>query len=104
MAIAPDIRIPSFVFFCVLGPLFFRSPLYRLVLTREISLCLQLPKANKILAHLALLVGREALSRWGGGGGPSPAPPSPAPLRGTWLGYAQPEASKKSPPSAEDRG
>jgi hypothetical protein len=63
--------------------------LYRLVLTR--SRCPQLPKANHLLAHLALLVGpaRDPLPspaqqlrkiRWGGGV-PPPAPP-PAPLRG----------------------
>jgi hypothetical protein len=41
---------------CVLGPLFFRSSLYQLVLTR--SRCPQLPKANNFLAYLALLAGQ----------------------------------------------
>jgi hypothetical protein len=90
MAIAADIRIPLFVFFCVLGPLFFRSPLYRLVLTRS-RCALQLPKANQLLAHLALLVGPEALAlpptqqlrknrRGGGGADPPPARHLPAGL------------------------
>ena len=81
MAIAPAIRIPS-LFFLRLGSLVFQVAALSARLD-EISLCLQLPKANKILAHLALLVGREALSRpataqksLGRGG-------SPAPLRGT---------------------
>jgi hypothetical protein len=78
---------------------------------------LQGDKANKFLARLALLVGREALSRPATAQKPlgrrgratPPCPPPPAPLAARhlpWLGYAhwQPEASKKSPPSAEDRG
>jgi hypothetical protein len=91
--------------------------LYRLVLTR--SRWPELAKANHFLAHLALLVGPEALSRpataqnslgrgrspplrpppppplrWGGGGGgPPPPPPPPAPPPPPRLGYAQPESS-----------
>jgi hypothetical protein len=64
--------------------------LFRLVLTR--SHCPQLPKVNQFLAHLALLVGPEALSRpttaqnsLGRGRSPPCAPP-PAPLRGALAG------------------
>jgi hypothetical protein len=51
---------PHFLVMCVLGPLFFRSSLYQLVLTG--SRCPQLPKANHFLAYSALLAGPEALS------------------------------------------
>jgi hypothetical protein len=60
--------------------------LYRLVLNR--SRCAQLRKANHFLAHLALLVGPEALSRpataqnsLGRGRPPPCAPPSAAARR-----------------------
>ena len=94
---------------CVLGPLFFRSPLYRLVLTRSrcASSCPKRtnfgpfgppdrPKGPLSPSNCAKFAGAE--------GADPPLRPPPAPLRGTWLGYAQPEAPKKSPPSAEDRG
>jgi hypothetical protein len=61
MAIAADIRIPLFGFLR-LGSLVLQVAALSARLD-EISLCLQLPKANKILAYLALLVGPEALSR-----------------------------------------
>jgi hypothetical protein len=71
--------------------------LYRLVLTR--SRWPELAKANHFLAHLALMVGPEALSRPAtaqnslGRGRPPPLRLPPAPLRGARLGYAQPESS-----------
>jgi hypothetical protein len=85
---------PHLFFMCVLGPLFFRSSLYQLVLTR--SRCPQLPKANHFLAYLALLAGPEALSR------PVTAQNSLGRGRSLrrcaapWLGYAPPTKPKKS--------
>jgi hypothetical protein len=61
IAIAADIRIP-FKFFLRLGSLVLQVAAL-LARLDKISLCLQLPKANQLLAHLALLVGPEALSR-----------------------------------------
>jgi hypothetical protein len=65
--------------------------LFRLVLTR--SRPPESPKATHVLAHLALLVGPEALSHpataqksLGRGGWTPPCAPPPAPLRGTWAG------------------
>jgi hypothetical protein len=72
--------------------------LYQLVLTR--SRAAECRKANHFLAHLALLVGPETLSR------PATAqnslergrpPPLRPPLRryaAPWLGYAQPKTPK----------
>jgi hypothetical protein len=81
--------------------------LYRLVLTR--SRAAECRKANHFLAHLALLVGPEALSRpattqnsLGGGGGGPPPPPPPPPRPPAPHGWATP--SRKAPPSAEDIG
>jgi hypothetical protein len=65
LATSPQMRVflgsPHLRFMCVLGPLFFRSSLYQLVLMR--SRCPQLSKANHFLAYSALLAGLEALSR-----------------------------------------
>jgi hypothetical protein len=95
---------PHLLFMCVLGPLFFRSLLFhQLVLAG--SRCPQLPKANQLLAYLALLAGPEALSRPAtaqnslGRGRPPPYPPPPAPLRGALTGLRPAcEAPKKVPP------
>jgi hypothetical protein len=79
----------------------------------EISLCLQLPKANQLLAHLALLAGPEALSRpataqnlLGRGRSPPCAPPCAATRRPGWAtpSLRACEAQTKVPPSAGDRG
>jgi hypothetical protein len=97
---------PHLLFMCVLGPLFFRSSLYQLVLTR--SRCPQLPKANHFLAYLALLAGPEALSHpvtAQNSQGRGRSPPLRAPLHryaATWP--PSPRSPKKTPPSAGDRG
>jgi hypothetical protein len=72
---------------------------YRLLLAR--SRCAQLRKANNFLAHLALLVGPEALSRPATAQkslGAGASPPLRPPLRryaAPWLGYAQPKTPKR---------
>jgi hypothetical protein len=106
IAIAAKSRIHSFAFMCVLGPLFFRSSLYQLVLTR--SRCLQLPKANHFLAYLALLAGPEALSRPAaaqnslGRGRPPPlcARPCAAARRPGWATTPSPKAHPTPRPTA----
>jgi hypothetical protein len=73
--------------------------LFRLVLTR--SRAAECRKANHFLAHLALLVGPEALSRPATAQkslGRGPPPPPRPPLRrcaAPWLGYAQPKTPKR---------
>jgi hypothetical protein len=89
---------PHLFLMCVLGPLFFMSSLYQLVLTR--SRCPQLPKANHFLAYLALLAGPEALShpvtaQKSLGRGCPPQRPPPRRRAAPWLGYAQPAKPKK---------
>jgi hypothetical protein len=70
------------------------------------SRCAQLRKANHFLAHLALLVGPEALSRPATAqnslGRGRPPPLRPPQRRCAAPGWATP--SRKAPPSAEDRG
>jgi hypothetical protein len=101
---------PHLLLMCVLGPLSVLQVVALSACLDEISLlaapsCPK-PKANHFLVHLALLAGPGALSR------PATAQNSlgvapPPPLRrcaAPWLGYAQPEAQIKAPPSAEDRG
>jgi hypothetical protein len=74
--------------------------LFRRVLTRSrASECL---KANQFSAHLALLVGPEALSHpataqksLGRGGRTPPCAPPPAPLRGTWAGLCPAQSPRE---------
>jgi hypothetical protein len=104
---------PQLIFMYILGPLFFRSSLYRLVLTSEISLPLAAPSCPNRDLFGPSGRPRGALPpsncakfeiRWGGGVLP-PAPPLrryPAPAAG-WA-TPSPKPKKKAPPSAEDRG
>jgi hypothetical protein len=94
MAIAADIRILSCAFLRH-GSLVLQVAALSARLD-EISLCLQLPKANQLLAHLALLAGPEALSR------PATAQNSLGRgRRGALAGLCPAcEAQKKVPPSA----